>query len=83
MKKTNDTGYIFRVILAVAISATALIALAEALFGVVAVFTAALFLLPICFIWMLIADQKAKDKAFEEREKAWRFNCDLSHRKNK
>lgn len=60
MKKTNDTGYIFRVILAVAISATALIALAEALFGVVAVFTAAVCLIPVCFAWMLLADNNRK-----------------------
>jgi hypothetical protein len=80
MKKTNNTGYIFRVVLAVSLSAVALIAVAEALFGVVAVFTAAVCLIPVCFAWILITDSKAKDKAFEEREKAWRNNCDLPHR---
>ena len=81
MKKTNNTGYIFLVILAVAVTATAVIATIEALLGPVAVFAGAVFLLPICFMWMLVANSKAKDRAFAEREKAWRFNSDLSHRK--
>jgi hypothetical protein len=80
MKKTNNTGRIFLVILAVSLSATAVIAVAEALFGVATVFTAAVCLIPVCFAWILITDSKAKDKAFEEREKAWRNNCDLPHR---
>ena len=53
MKKTNNTGYIFRVVLAVSLSAVALIAVAEALFGVVAVFTTAICLIPVFFAWII------------------------------
>lgn len=83
MKKTNNTGYIFRVVLAVSLSAVALIAVAEALFGVVAVFTAAVCLIPVCFAWIVIANNKADIKRFEERERQWRNNCDLPHRNNR
>jgi len=80
MKKTNNVGKIFLVILAVAMSAVSLVAIAQHLFGVVAVFTAAVCLIPVCFAWMVIADNKADIKDFEEKEKAWRKNCDLPHR---
>ena len=53
MKKTNNTGYIFRVVLAVSLLAVALIAVAEALFGVVAVFTTAICLIPVFFAWII------------------------------
>ena len=80
MKKTNNVGTIFLVILAVAVTATAVIATLLTLVGPVAVYSGVLFLLPVCFVWMLVTDQKAKDKAFKRREKAWRDNCDLPHR---
>jgi Flp pilus assembly protein TadB len=62
MKKTNDTGYIFRVILAVSLSAVALIAVAESLFGVVAVFTAAVCIIPVCFAWTVWTNYKSKSE---------------------
>lgn len=62
MKKTNDKGYIFRVILAVSLLAVALIALAETLFGVVAVFTAALCFIPVCFAWTIWTNYKSKSE---------------------
>jgi hypothetical protein len=67
MKKTNDTGYIFRVVLAVSLSAVALIAVAEALFGVVAVFTTAVCLIPVCFAWMVWSDKKIAEQNYDKQ----------------
>ena len=83
MKKTNNVGTIFLVILAVAVTATAVIATLLTLVGPVAVYSGAFFLLPICFVWMVIADNKADIKRFEERERQWKNNCDLPHRNNR
>jgi len=67
MKKTNDTGRIFLVILAVSLSATAVIAVAEALFGVATVFTAAVCLIPVCFAWMVWSDKKIAEQNYDKQ----------------
>lgn len=54
MKKTNNTGYIFLVILAVAVVITALIATLETIFGVADVFLGAVILIPATLIWCLL-----------------------------
>ena len=62
MKKTNNVGRIFLVIIAVAMSAVSLVAIAQHLFGVVAVFTAAVCIIPVCFAWTVWTNYKSKSE---------------------
>ena len=67
MKKTNNIGNIFLVILAVSLSAVALVAIAQYLFGVVEVCTGAVCLIPIVFGWMIWTDHKIKEQNFDKK----------------
>lgn len=81
MKKTNKTGKIWLIIFLVAAVATAIISILEHAFGADKVFMGAILLLPVVFVWCLFTSQAQADRLFNEREKAWRNNCDLHHRK--
>lgn len=61
MKKTDNMKIVFLVILVVSLLAVALIAIAEALFGVVAVFTTAICLIPVCFAWVIWTNYKSNN----------------------
>jgi adenylate kinase len=53
MKKTDNMGTVFLMVLAVSLLAVALIIVAVALFGIVTVFTTAVCLIPVFFAWII------------------------------
>jgi MFS-type transporter involved in bile tolerance (Atg22 family) len=82
MKKTTSPSRVLLVAFIVACVATAIIKVLEYTFGPAEVFLGALILIPIVFVWCVFTGEtKRSRQAFKEREKAWRNNCDLSHRK--
>lgn len=80
MKRTKNLLAILLIAVAIAVVGAIAVSAGVKYLGSSVMYMIATALIPIVFAWILVLDQKKADKLFEERERQWRYNSDLSHR---